>query len=226
MSSVMIVASLEHRSHLPEDQAQNSWVFSLPTEADPVAVFDAASVNLQAFYTSIGAFFSPCLVRPGALSLKGYSLPGTALAGGVDLGSPIAEVGALGAWDPPGADGLPTEVAIVLSFHGNLAGVPVEAGGIRPQARKRGRVFIGPLAAGAAATTGPLNETRPAAGCLQAITLAANTLRQAAGPIWMIWSRSAGQLVPVTDGWVDDAFDTQRRRGVAPTLRRPIVPAP
>lgn len=111
----------------------------------------------------------------------------------------------------PSATGLPTEVAMVLSFQG------VKAAGF-PQGRRRGRIFIGPLGSGVNGTDG-----RPTPTARTAIANAAATLKTdlaaPGGQHWAVWSSVDGQSVEIDNGWVDNAFDTQRRRGVQVTAR-------
>lgn len=43
---------------------------------------------------------------------------------------------------------------------------------------------------------------------------------------WAIWSRTAAQTTAVIGGWVDNAFDTIRKRGPAPTVRESWTVSP
>lgn len=105
----------------------------------------------------------------------------------------------------------PPEVSLCLSFQGN------RISGIR-QARQRGRVYIGPLDVALVETTG-----RPTAGAITLLRNAGNDLRIASAAAgawdWVVWSAVSSEPSPVTNGWVDDEFDTQRRRGRVPTVR-------
>jgi hypothetical protein len=49
--------------------------------------------------------------------------------------------------------------------------------------------------------------------------LASNLLAASNPATLAVWSPSNGDAVPVTDGWVDNAWDTQRRRGIDRTAR-------
>lgn len=110
---------------------------------------------------------------------------------------------------------LPQEVALCLSFQGpKISGIP--------QSRRRGRVYFGPFDQNANSTSG-----RPASGVIAAIVAGANTfLGKHNGGIdepaqWSVISERTGapQTVYITEGWVDDAWDTQRRRGVRAATR-------
>jgi hypothetical protein len=112
------------------------------------------------------------------------------------------------AWIKPTGSGLPAEVAIVLSFYGS-----------RNLPRQRGRLFIGPL------DTGVLSQAtnavvRPALESRDAIRRGAvNVLNTTQNLTWVVISPTAATATVIENGWIDDAFDTQRRRGVAPSSR-------
>lgn len=111
----------------------------------------------------------------------------------------------------PSGAGLPTEVALCLSFQGlRIPGTP--------QARRRGRVYIGTLKA-----TVNVNQ-RPASAAMNAlrdagVNLAADLEVAFTGARWAVWSALDASAVPLTECWVDDSFDTQRSRGQDPTTR-------
>lgn len=106
---------------------------------------------------------------------------------------------------------LPGEVALVSSFQA----APASGS---PQARRRGRIFLGPLglicndSATGRPTTAVLDDVR-----LNTDLLATNSTVSAT---WCVFSRVDNVLYPVTNGWVDNAFDTQRRRGERATARQ------
>lgn len=118
----------------------------------------------------------------------------------------------------PATQGLPAEVACCLTAYSD-----------RNIPRHRGRVFIGPLADGAiAAWVGGDLDVRPDPTFRE-------TLRQAGARLsrygsvtlagegtfaWSILSPTDEVARQVTHGWIDNAFDTQRRRGVQPTQRQ------
>jgi hypothetical protein len=121
----------------------------------------------------------------------------------------------------PGATSLPQEVALCLSFQAD-----VESG--QSQARRRGRIYLGSRASTMNETVS--GRTRPIAALRTAITDAAPDLcvSGTAGDYRLavfsptIYAATADYdeaFNDVTNGWVDDAWDTQRRRGEAPTAR-------
>lgn len=106
---------------------------------------------------------------------------------------------------------LPAEVAVTCSFQGTR-----QSGS--SQARRRGRIFLGPTVA--------LDGDHP---ITVAPTMINNVCKQfeamkAASDAsidyqWRIWSPTDGSSVLVDNGWVDNAWDTQRRRGPRATSR-------
>lgn len=105
----------------------------------------------------------------------------------------------------------PTEVAMVLSFQGaKVSGLP--------QARRRGRIYFGPLINGLAGADGRLQSSNVS----QFADFGASFLASSdANPnwTWAVYSPTNGTGIDVQDGWVDNEFDTQRRRGRKATLR-------
>ena len=128
---------------------------------------------------------------------------------GTGLGSPDF----VSTHDLPAASGSPApeEVAAVLSFKADTAGLLEVSGATRPKSRRRGRLYLGPLNTGTFATAG--------AGVFLALAFQGTILGAAENflaqvPEWSVWSRADAAVHPVVDGWLDNAFDTQRRRGV------------
>lgn len=111
----------------------------------------------------------------------------------------------------PTGNPLPTEVALVLSFQGD------QVSGI-PQARRRGRVYFGPLNVGNSDTNGRPNATTLADFANFGTSLLAAS-DAAANWSWVVWSDVMGGPAFITNGWLDDEFDTQRRRGRSSTAR-------
>lgn len=106
---------------------------------------------------------------------------------------------------------LPPEVALCLSYQGaRVSGLP--------QARRRGRVYIGPFEAAAVGTDGrPISTIVTALRNAGAALLAASDA--AATWTWIQFSTVNDGFADVDNGWVDNEFDTQRRRGRPYTSR-------
>jgi hypothetical protein len=109
--------------------------------------------------------------------------------------------------------GFPHEVAMCLSYRGQAeVGVP--------QRRRRGRIYIGPLSDQTGNISRSGGDVRPSDNARATVANAAARLRNRSGPaIWATLSSTDGVAVPVVNGWVDNAYDTQRRRGTKATLR-------
>jgi hypothetical protein len=196
-------------SGLPEDQVVNTFWFSNATAAAThiTVVMDA----LERFYTNaaaaggiaaqtnaIGAYLSSW-VNPTA-TLKVYDQaqaePRVPSTRSITLPSRLA------------GTGLPEEVSVCLSFRGALPST----------ARRRGRIFLGPLnnATGTFIAGGSGGPSRPGATLTADLALAAQKLASALanpGADWCVHSRTANNYVPVAAGFIDNRFDTQRRRG-------------
>lgn len=110
---------------------------------------------------------------------------------------------------------LPQEVALCSSIRGPF-GFDSDPGA----SRQRGRVYIGPLAANAANTTaGVARPTDAFVDVLATATAQLAARLELAGGSLRIWSRADNGFHVVVGGWVDDEFDTQRRRGRKRTER-------
>lgn len=127
----------------------------------------------------------------------------------------------------------PQEVALCCSFSADVASGQLPA-------RRRGRVYLGPVNSGAGEVVAGHN--RPTAAVRTAVANAAAIMaagRQHASSSsrcrWAIFSPTTLATVPgatiddafhdVTHGWVDNAWDIQRRRGNAPSARTLWAPA-
>lgn len=100
----------------------------------------------------------------------------------------------------------PREVCLCLSFSTDAN---------RP--RERGRVYVGPW------QTGQLTE-RPQSAHRDALGALSQGIQDLGGANvdWQVWSARtppAGEAHKVDKWWVDDEWDTQRRRGLDPTTR-------
>lgn len=112
-----------------------------------------------------------------------------------------------------GTQDLPEEVALCLTIHG---GNPVTP-------RRRGRIYTGPFNSYALDSEQGPGPSRPKTSVMQVVRSFGeelNNLMDSAGLGWCIKSEVPSlNYVQVVGGWCDDAWDTQRRRGVDPTTR-------
>lgn len=206
MSVVRVLVALAHISALPEDSATNTFHFA--TSTPPVATeLDNIETGIENFYLADGgAWGGDSLVEfmsrelSGAATVKYYNL---------DDPTPRAPIRTeTFSFTPPATDNaLPEEVALVVSFQGT----PISG---EPQARRRGRLYIGPINGSANTVDG-----RPTTAFRNRLRLGAENLMADVNTVWGVWSPTDSAFVTVTNGWVDNAFDTQRRRGQAATAR-------
>lgn len=201
MATIRAQVILHTSDAVPENYISNSWCFEgIDTGSDDTAVV----TMLKDFYDDLTASYMSSVVAQNGHEVKLSQLPGLVpnypyYEGTFNLAS---------AWS---GSPLPSECALALSFQGQRS-----AGA--PQARRRGRVFIGPFG-GNANTSG-----RPVAAVLTFMANAANTLKTTAASIstaggWAVWSIADQAPVLVDNGWIDNAWDTQRRRGLEYTSR-------
>ena len=196
---------LRTQTGIPADNIINTFAFQWTGVGAPD--FDALVVLIDAFYAEMGndVFSNVLASGTNAHQVKIYDLTDPSPRPPVHIGT-FSQSGGTGP--------LPTEVAICASFQGIQ-----EAG--HPQARRRGRVFIGPLRE-ATITTGTDGYPRVSTGTSAAIATACSDLQanaSAADWPWCVWSRSDDELYIINNGWVEDEFDTQRRRGPGPLTR-------
>lgn len=200
-----VQVELRTQTGIPADNIINTFAFQWVGSGDPD--FETLVGLIDDFYDEMGQdVFSNVLAgASGAHQVKIYDLTDPSPRPPVHIGS-FQQTG--------GTNPLPAEVAICASFQGIQ-----EAG--YSQARRRGRVFIGPLRS-ATIGTGSDGYPRVSVGTRTAIATACSDLQanaSAADWAWCVWSRSDDELYIVNNGWIEDEFDTQRRRGPGPLTR-------
>jgi hypothetical protein len=210
--------SRQNQNGLPADACTNTWHFE-SSAVDPIADASVAVGYLETFYSTIDFALSSVLVN--ACDYKVYDLTHSVPR------SPIYAVTASisAATGTP----LPNELAIVMSYH--AAGVS----GL-PAGRRRGRIYLGPL-------DGVVLDESSYDGTIQDATIATITGAGAAliassltgTSKWCTFSPtlagtppwSSGDLIAssflVENGFVDNAFDIQRRRGTLATSRVNLI---
>jgi len=183
----------------PANFVTNTWHCLAP---DATAGTDFNG-GVRAFYNSLTTYLSPLLAQNGH-EVKIYDLEDP------EPRAPILEF----EWNltsAPSGSALPPEVALCLSFQAEkLSG--------QTQARRRNRLYIGPLD-----TTACGSDGRPAPAFVTAMADAGQAVfDDAVGEDydWAIFSTFAPTTgVIAANGWVDNEFDTQRRRGRVSTAR-------
>jgi hypothetical protein len=191
------------KSGLPEDQWVNTFAFTTGTVAEPTqAMYDSIVGRLTAFYAA-----ARNIPNNGAIALSSQmskNIAPTVQIKSYWLGQapprePItAEFQiAVGQGEP-----LPSEVSLCASFYAT-----------RNLPRQRGRIFVGPL--GQAAATNLGDVSRPSSAMIELLWKASQDLANVTdqGVLLAILSGADIAARRVTAGWVDNAWDTQRRRG-------------
>jgi len=211
MAIIRAQVGIQHVSALPEDVLVNT-LYATVGSLDDVTYDEikTAIVNLyNAGATPLYTFMSTEVAQNGH-TIKLYNmdeLPPRVPVKEYSFNLPVA----------PNGDPLPGEVALVMSFQGDK--VSGEA-----QARKRGRIYLGRF------DKDSVTAGRPSAALLNSVDAAGTAFLAASSASafwsWCVYSPTSdleGDPTPftlVTNGWVDNAFDTQRRRGLAPTAKQ------
>lgn len=230
--------TLHHGTGVAENDVVNTFHFDgddFPGNDDAI-YHDVVDDGLQAFYNALASYYSDVLT--GGYTLKIF-----------DMADPPTRVPEFTADRTIAGFGstelnLPSEVAVVGSFAGAaVSGIPV--------ATRRGRVYIGPLNASSMQQTGSrvrvndnlLTDLRDALAVLGRLDIPAasqmSVRHSIYSPTWNLGRPATPKGSPaidphplgeafndVTRGWVDDAFDTQRRRGEDAASRLTYTVAP
>lgn len=191
---------LQPDSNLPADVVINTWHFD--EVSAPFGNYDNVRDMLEGFYDTVGPYMPANYLQSQAL-VRAY-----------DLTQPEPRVPVYESaftWTQGAGAFLPTEVALVLSVRAEYASGT-------PNARRRNRKYLGPFIATTNTTAG-----RPSSALITDLAAAAGQmLNEALASVswnWVVYSPTEGASYPVIGGWVDDAWDTQRRRGVSPSTR-------
>lgn len=213
-------------SGIPADAAVNVWSFR-NTEAASDPATDAALIQgrLDGFYSAIsGLYSSRCQLTGTRIKVYNFADPQPRVPILDDAVSVTADI-------TTNMD-FPPEVAMCLSFKG------AAVSGVNAR-RRRGRVYLGPLQS---STTTDYHEVL-AANITTVMSAADTHLAVAADPVqWCVYSpythhdvpvgveldpdvhpevptRLVLAFTPVATYWMDNAWDTQRRRGTKATSR-------
>jgi len=211
MTVIRAQVSIGQDTGLPADDITNTWHFvtsGAPSEGIEDDIIDA----LHDFYnvattggSRISEYFSARL-NPATWTCRLYNLDDSPPR------VPIEEQTI--ALSATATTSIPSEVALVMSFQA----LPVS--GIN-QARRRNRVYLGPW--GQAAFSPSSDGYKPGTGVINTIAEAGTRLAGRSDITsdwkWVVRSQTTGATANVVDGWVDNAWDTQRRRGEAASSR-------
>lgn len=201
-----VMVQFEAGSGIPKDRVVNTFHFS------PGLAKEQLTIPVRDFYTagspSVGGFLSPYLDRTaGKTRVKVY-----------DLADPMPREPLDDTFILPASSGgtpLPREVAGCLSYYSD-----------RNIRRQRGRIYLGPLTTSAIENrANDQGLTTAFRDCVKNAALALMDFFEGTEG-WIVYSEAEHLAVgaeyagrKVDHGWVDDAIDIQRRRGVAPLAR-------
>lgn len=198
---------------LPADVFINTFHFVTSVNSDAIGVIIAS--RLVDFYNGAGPshdlawYLGNTVSRvTGAAQIKCYDELDNSLPPFYETTFTIDASGQVG--------DLPWEVACCLSFK-NLTVTTV------PERNRRGRIYLGPLNVDTVTEVG--GSIRPHVDFIGDLLDAGQRLYDAndASALWTVYSRVQAEGYLVEAGWVDNAFDTQRRRGEAATSRTSIT---
>lgn len=218
MALYQVQHSIPYYTGIPEDVVTNVLHFTF-SDIDPPepADFTDLSVLIKAFVTSWYGGISP-----NTSTMSKYARPALARQKMYNLDDPKPRVPVFdqvvpltGVNQDATTTSVPPEAATCLSLKATYIG------GVS-KASQRGRIFIGALGNGwitpgdanSFPVTNSLCRTQATQG---AINFKAAAL--AIGWTWVVYSPTTGDVFNITGGWMDNALDTQRRRGQAATSR-------
>lgn len=234
----LVTVTLEPENGLSEDRYVNTFAFTggvnaTDAELDAMmdGVLDLYNTTAPGNGSALGANLSSDVSRAASHSIKVYDIDG-ALGGGPH-GSPIRE--RLWTLTPPAAGtlDLPHEVAIAVRLEAiGRADAPVETVDgpdpdvlvDRPKQRHTGRVYFGPLNTNVLPARDSQQMGRLTTNFTELFARAFKHLADQTFPATLgvnmrlgVWSRKDARVTALESVQVDNAFDTQRRRGVAPS---------
>lgn len=209
------VVTLAATSGLPADSYVNVMHFAADDSPANIyaAIADFYNGDVSGDVSPITHFLGGSVSRASlAAKVQIYNVPDAPGPVGSPIYTGYFTIGASGS-----ATNLPVEVAVCLTIAADMTGVDEELGDTRPRARRRGRIYVGPLTIDGAASGQPY--PRPHADLIE-------TLSKVGGEYLLTGSVHVGVFSPTdwawriaVGGWVDDEFDTQRRRGRPSTAR-------
>lgn len=205
--NVQVRVGFDATSNISADNVSNTFCFFTPDSVgvDQENVFDM----IKNFYTvsapgaagALGRWINGTVKRP--VNMRMYDVTDPLPRAPIGEGTFTLPTAAFSAF-------LPAEVALTMSFQGE------KVSGLN-QARRRGRLFLGPLC---------MNPGNAATPPFQLITDGVAAMKQLKAESdaslrwqWRIWSPSNSNSVLVDNGWIDNVWDTQRRRGPKATAR-------
>jgi hypothetical protein len=219
--------NLPYKSGVPKDTSINTFHIHSAVDYDE-AVGLALIEKVSDFYGNLGGSQNAILDTYLSKFIDGpHCRIDLSEISGWDTGAPV--------WNPIGSvpmpltitgagTDMPLEVASCLSYSGVL-GLPPYTGPFPKAARRRGRIYFGPLNSGAydfdTGNGRPVvseNFRNNLSSAAVVLAQGINTL-DAGNQRWCVWSRTGSHAIAIDRGYVNNDFDTQRRRGSGETAR-------
>lgn len=210
-----------HKNEIAKDVYVNTFHFQTPNANATPTLADAAVDIVDDFYNvahdpalagyapgAICHFIAQATLVPKRDSYKVYDLsePKPRAPMLEEERTPVQA-------NDPNPSNIPAEVAVALSYSA------AKGGGI--PARRRGRIYLGPFLTKILSTT-PQKDSRPGEDFLRIACKAGYALMNAAtarGLTWVTYSPTNDAAYPIVEVSCDNAWDTQRRRGIKPSDR-------
>ena len=209
---VEAVVVFEAASLLPEDAIVNTWHWHQPEPnlSFPDDIDNVRDMLHDFYFTSPTGGGNPIVnvcskrILSGKVTFKFYNMMDAKPRAPFHIEDFTAAA-------MPTSDALPAELSCCLSYQA------VKESG-KPQARRRGRIYLPPPA-----ITANSSDGRPTSSYRGLISDKATELKAASDASlrweWVVWSVVNQDHSLVDNGWVDDAWDIQRRRGVRARAR-------
>lgn len=217
---------LPYGSNLPRDVAVNDFCIvqgsagPTPVPDDIAAITSKWTPALTAFYNDdagttgvpIAQMIGPIVKRSaGACQIKYYQI-------GAPAGTPPYHIDTFELGPTGASSQVPLQVCIVDSIYSTHVGL--RTGVLLPLARRRGRIFLGPLNNASIVETGvPLTTSQVRQSVVDQSQQLADSNNLESGDdtddthsSWCVFSRSGNDVSPVNHGWCEDTLYTQRRR--------------
>ena len=219
MTLLRVQACLERDTGLPVDRFCNTFYFVTPLPGPATAAdLDEAEELVIQFYNapagtsnSVGQYMSSLLKAGQSHTVKIYDMT-------APKPRPVIREAKFSI-DFATKQPMPAEVAVCLSYKAD------SQPGVLP-GRLRGRVYVGPLGVDSISSTINDGDVAPHAALMLALRDASILLLAAGGPPtaptglqWVVYSPTRAKASIITSTYVDNAFDTQRRRGGRATQR-------
>lgn len=226
MGILKATSMLPYRNLLPEDVAMNTFHFRTSGAEATVGEITTVVTAIDNFYfqvvgsdpdDSVAQFMSTFIrFQDTWTKLRLVPIDGS----GAEIGSAIFVDMTNSTIPDPGDKNEPLEVCGCLSYQA--------VGGSSPSPRRRGRIYIGPLntrciegGSGSVPPTIGVNFRNTVTGAAERLlsqSVAGAGSGGTAAP-WGVFSKTDGDIFDIIGGYMDNATDTQRRRGVDEYVR-------